>query len=156
MDEIKLYFQRSENELVMAEVLYKISNEEESKNFFEIEKDFTFYNGVIAHSYYSIFYAAKALLLMDGKKTSSPEVHKKTLEDFEKYLVKTGKLDFELLKIYKKIVVKADELLNIFAEEKSKRGRFTYQKLPHANKQPAKDSLNNATNFFKNTNIILE
>ena len=62
------------------------------------------------------------------------KVHKKTFEAFEKYIVQTGKLDTELLKIYKKMVVRADELLGIFSKEKRKRGEFTYQKLPQANK----------------------
>lgn len=155
MDEIKLYLQRSENELVMAEALYRLSFDTNAKEFFDIEDKFTFYNGVIAHSYYSIFYCAKALLLKENVKTKAPQVHKKTLQQFEKVLVKTGKLDFKLLHIYKKIIVKADELLSIFSEERSKRGAFKYQKLPHANKEPAKDSLNNALKFFKNTNVLV-
>lgn len=87
-------------------------------------------------------------------KTEAPEVHKKTLEAFEKYLVKTGKLDVELLKIYQKMVVRAEELLEIFSKEKGKRGRFTYQKLPQANQEPAKESFDNASFFFKNINKI--
>ena len=90
-----------------------------------------------------------------GIKTEAPEVHKKTLEAFEKYLVRTGKLDFELLKIYQKMVVRAEELLGIFSKEKGKRGRFTYQKLPQANREPAKESLDNGSFFFKNINKIL-
>ncbi len=82
-------------------------------------------------------------------------MHKKTLEAFEKYLVNTGKLDTELLKIYQKMVVQADALLDIFFIEKRKRGEFTYQKLPQANREPAEESLNNALFFFKNINKIL-
>jgi uncharacterized protein (UPF0332 family) len=51
--------------------------------------------------------------------------------------------------------IKAEELLGIFKKEKSKRGEFTYQKLPQANKEPARDSINNAETFFKNINLIL-
>jgi len=58
----------------------------------------------------------------------------------------------ELLKIYQKMVVRADALLGIFSMEKRKRGEFTYQKLPQANKEPAQESLNNASFFFKNIN----
>ncbi len=88
-------------------------------------------------------------------KTESPDVHRKTLEAFEKFLVRTGKLDLELLKIYKKMIIRADGLLGIFSLEKKKRGEFTYQKLPQANKEPAKESLDNAVLFFKNVNKIL-
>ena len=155
-DEAELYLQRAENELVAAQMLFDISsNPLLQKEQFKLEKEFTFYNGVISHSYYSIFYSAKASLLKIGIKTEAPEVHKKTLEAFEKYLVRTGKLDFELLKIYQKIIVRAEELLGIFSKEKGKRGKFTYQKLPQANREPAKESFDNASFFFRNINKIL-
>jgi len=43
----------------------------------------------------------------------------------------------------------ADALLGIFSIEKRKQGEFTYQKLPQTNKEPAQESLNNASFFFK-------
>ena len=79
----------------------------------------------------------------------SPEIHKKAVDAFEK-LVNDGKLDFKLLSIYKRMIVRADTLLGIFRLEKRKRGEFTYQKLPQANLGPAKESLENAFFFFKN------
>ena len=155
-DESGLYLQRAENELVAAQMLFDISaNPTIQKEQFKLEKEFTFYSSVISHSYYCIFYSAKASLIKIGIKTEAPEVHKKTLEAFEEYLVKTGKLDVELLKIYQKMVVRAEELLGIFSKEKGKRGRFTYQKLPQANLEPAKESFDNASFFFKNINKIL-
>jgi len=152
----ELYLQRAENELVAAELLYDISsNPVLQKEQFKLEKDFTFYSAVISHAYYSIFYSAKAILLQEGIKTDAPEVHKKTIEAFELYLVQTGKLNVELLKIYKKMIVRAEELLGIFSKEKGKRGEFTYQKLPQANKEPAKESLDNSSFFFKNINKVI-
>ena len=64
-------------------------------------------------------------------------------------------MDVDLLKIYEKVIVRAEELLGIFSKEKAKRGEFTYQKLPQANKEPAKESLDNASFFFKNINKIV-
>ena len=155
-DESELYLQRAENELATAQMLFDISsNTKLQREQFKLEKDFTFYSSVISHAYYCIFYSAKAILSKVGIKTEAPEVHKKTLEAFEKYLVKTGKLDVELLKIYREMVVRAEELLGIFSKEKGIRGRFTYQKLPQANREPAKESFDNALFFFKNINQIL-
>ncbi|MEK6969298.1 MAG: hypothetical protein AABW48_02625 [Nanoarchaeota archaeon] len=154
--EAELYLQRAENELVAAQMLFEVSsNPALQKEQFKLEKYFTFYSTVIGHSYYSIFYSAKALLVKQGIKIEAPEVHKKTLEAFEKYLVNTGKLDLELLRIYQKMIIRADDLLGIFSIEKRKRGEFTYQKLPQANKEPAQESLNNASLFFKNSSKIL-
>jgi uncharacterized protein (UPF0332 family) len=155
-DEAELYLQRAENELVAAQMLFEISGDSYlQKEKFKLEKEFTFYSTVISHSYYCIFYSAKAILIRERIRTEVPEVHKKTIAAFERYLVETGKLNYELLRIYKKILVRAEELLGIFSKEKRKRGEFTYQKLPQANKDPAKESLDNALFFFKNINKII-
>jgi len=118
-DKSELYLQRAENELVVAQMLFQISsNTFLQKEQFKLEKEFTFYSTVIGHSYYCIFYSAKAILIQNGIKTEAPEEHRKTLEAFEDFLVKSGRLDVELLKIYKKMVIRAEELLEIFSREK--------------------------------------
>jgi uncharacterized protein (UPF0332 family) len=69
---------------------------------------------------------------------------------FKNVFVDSGILDVNLLEIYKKMVVKADELLEIFKEERWKRDNFTYKTIPQANKEPAEDSLKNAKIFVSN------
>ena len=147
---VKIYIERASNEILAAESLKKLSDELKYKEEFGLPSGITFYSSVISHSYYSIFYAAKALLLTKGIKTSSPEVHKKTYEGFKKYFVDTGILDVELLKMYNKMIVKADELLQIFKDEKWKRGNFTYKTIPQANKIPAEESIANTKFFVSN------
>lgn len=149
-----LYLQRARNELDLAKAVFKLSTDKRLKIGFELKENTTFFSNVISNSYYCIFYSAKALLQAKGMVTRPPEEHKKTLDEFEK-LVLAGIVDAELLKIYKSVVIKADELLGIFRKEKSKRGKFTYQKLPQANLEPAKESLGNAEKFFKNINLMV-
>lgn len=145
----KVYLQRAENELRLSMMVLKISdNKELQVSVFGMKED-TYYSATIAHAYYCIFYAAKAYLLLKNIKTQPPEEHKKVFEAFSG-LVKTGVVDVELLKIYEKMLVKADTLLNILAVEKGKRGRFTYQRIPQANRVPAKESIDHAQFFFKN------
>ena len=84
-----------------------------------------------------------------------PKEHQKTLIAFESFVV-SGEIDVKLLLIYKELVVKADELLSIFKVEKSKRGKFTYRKLPQANLGPAKESVMHAETFLKNINLLLK
>jgi uncharacterized protein (UPF0332 family) len=153
---VKIFLQRSLNELIAVKLLFEISNNKDKKEDFHIEEDVTFYSAVISHSYYSIFYAAKAILLTKNIKTEAPEIHKKTYEAFKEQFVDSGVLDIELLNIYKKMIVRADELLQIFKDEKWKRGHFTYQTIPQANKDPANQSMHNATNFLKNIKSIIE
>lgn len=150
-----LYLQRAKNELDLAKAIFKLSTNKMLKTEFELKEDTTFFSNVISNSYYCIFYSAKAMLQSRNIKTKPPEEHKKTLKEFEK-LVHEGIVDVELLKIYKSIVVKADELLGIFRKEKRKRGKFTYYKLPQANIQPAKESLGNAEKFYRNISLIIK
>jgi uncharacterized protein (UPF0332 family) len=132
----------------------RISNDKEMQvSTFGMKED-TYYSAAISHAYYSIFYAAKAYLLLKGIKTEAPEEHKKTLCEFEK-LTDAGEIDTELLMIYKSMIVRADELLGIFRHEKSKRREFTYKKLPQANLEPARESIANAGKFFRNINLLI-
>lgn len=151
---VSIYLQRSLNEVAVARLLLVVSDNLTKKQEFQIEEDMTFYSSVISHSYYAIFYAAKAILLTRGIKTETPDIHKKTYEAFDITFVQTGILDMELLKIYQKMIIRADELLQIFKDEKWKRGHFTYQTIPQANKEPAEQSIQNALTFIKNIKLI--
>lgn len=144
---VRIYFQRADNELLAAKALKRLSEDSEDKTRFSLPEETTFYSGVISHAYYAIFYAAKALLLTRDIRTSAPEVHKETFDQFKRHFVDTGILDVKLLAIYNKLLVRADELLSIFRLEKRKRGLYTYETIPQANRQPAEESLSNARQF---------
>ena len=151
-----VFLRRAENEILIAEKLVQLSEDMKTKDSLQIPQAATFYSAVISHSYYAIFYATKAILLVKGVKTYSPEIHKKTYEAFKKVFVDNGILDVELLKIYKTIAIRAEDLLGIFEHEKSKRGRFTYSTIAQANKEPAYESLRNSKIFIKNIIKIIE
>ncbi len=148
--EARLLFERAENELDLAKSIFMLT---ENKNIqleiFHLDKTQTFYSSVISHSYYCIFYSAKAYLLIKGMKTDAPEIHRKTFEEFKKFVSK-GVVSKELLRLYEEALIKAETLLWIFKNEKKKRGEFTYQKIAQANKEPARQSLENARIFFSN------
>lgn len=153
--QITLNFNRAENELKHAETMFKISESKKLKPELDLLDEDTFYSGVISHAYYSIFFAAKALLMNSKIKTRAPNIHKATLDAFSYSFIINGKLDFELLKIYKSAIVRADSLLGLFVSEKEKRGQFTYQKLPDANKEPANESIKNAAAFLTHIKKVL-
>lgn len=122
----KLYLERAENELRLAEIIMQLSlNPDLQKNIPEIIKTDTYFSFVISHAYYSIFYTAKAYLITKGIITKVPNEHKKTYSQFKK-LVSQGIIDKELLRLYEEVLVKAEKLLGIFKVEKKKRGEFTY------------------------------
>ena len=152
---IKLFLQRAEDERDLAKAISDISQNNNLKKELKLREDTTFYFAVITHSYYCIFNSARAILLKENIEIRAPEIHKKAIESF-KTLVENGKLDVKLLEIYKKMIVRAETLLEIFKSEKSKRGKFTYQTLPQANLEYAKESIDNAFFFFKNIYNILK
>ena len=153
---VEIYLERADNEIFAAESLKRLSEEQKDKENFNLPSDTTFYSSVISHSYYAIFYSSKALLLTKNVKTSSPEIHKKTYELFKQTFVDTGILDVNLLNIYRKMIIRADQLLQIFKDEKWKRGHFTYQTIPQANKAPADESIEHAKLFASNIRKIIK
>lgn len=144
--EVNLYLIRAEDEFLLAENDMKASIDLKIKEILGLQKEKTFFHSVIAHAYYSIFYCAKAYLLSKGVKTEVPEEHKKTFNEFSKF-VKNGILDKELLRIYENEMDKADSLLKIFKVEKKKRGIFTYNIKSEANIPYTKESIENAKKF---------
>lgn len=153
--EYKIYLARAQNELNLSVMIKKISDDKKMQvEIFGMKED-TYYSAAISHAYYSIFYAAKAYLLLKGVKIQAPEEHKKTFDEFSK-LVDKGTVDMELLKIYQSMLIKADTLLHIFELEKGKRGRFTYRRIPQANQEPAQESIKNAQVFFNNIYRLCE
>jgi uncharacterized protein (UPF0332 family) len=117
------------------------------KSCLNIHTKHSFFYAVISHAYYSIFYSAKAYLELKGVRTEAPDEHHKTLMAFKSF-VDDGVLDMELLRIYNEEYARAATLLRIFRSEKKKRGDFTYQMRPEANRQPAESSLEQARTFY--------
>jgi len=153
--DFKIYIKRAQNEVNLSKIIMKISEDDNlQKDVFKMPKD-TYYSAVISHAYYSIFYMAKAYLIIKNIKVKAPQEHKKVYEEFKK-LVEQGLVDVELLKIYRQIIMRAETLLEIFQIEKSKRGRFTYKTLPQANIEPARESIKNSETFFKHLNNLCE
>jgi len=153
---VRLRIERAENEFRLAKAVFNLSKNERVKIELGANPDDTFYSAVISHSYYSIFYSAKAILISKGIKTEAPEEHRKTFFAFKENFVDTGLLDKELLIIYDDIIVKADELLSLFAHEKWKRGHFTYKTISQANVEPAQESIDNTIKFLANIKAVID
>ncbi len=144
---VDLYLKRADDELLLAKINFDISTKENLKDILNIEKTKTFFNDVISEAYYSIFYSAKAYLLAKGIETKPPEEHKKTYLEFKKF-IESGELNNELLELYEKEADKAEALLNIFFEEKKKRGNFVYNMHSQANIPYAEESISNSRKFI--------
>ncbi len=88
---VSLYFivvpKRAENELKLAGIIFKLSKVPKIQTeTFDVADPETYYSSVISHSYYCIFYSAKAYLCIKGIRISAPEEHKKAYEAFKKFI----------------------------------------------------------------------
>lgn len=153
--QVKILINRANTELILAEKIKILTEDQEIRTILKIKKDMTFYNAVISHSYYSIFYAAKAYLLNKGIKINAPGEHLQAYEEFKKF-IDNNELDYELLKIYQDALIKAEVLLKIFKNEKEKRTDFTYKTFSQANQAPAEESIKNSKIFVANIIKIVE
>ncbi len=151
----EMYVRRARSEIESASILFEASGQQKVKDVLKLGKGDTFYSGVISHAYYAIFYCAKAMLLAKGIETKPPEVHKKTFEKFKETFIDTGLLDAKLLLIYRELIVRAEMLLEVYKRERKKRGDFTYNTIPQANKAPAEESINHARLFFRHCDAYL-
>jgi uncharacterized protein (UPF0332 family) len=145
--ERRVLLARALNELELARIIQKVSDEPKLQaQVFGLKPDI-YYSGTIAHAYYGIFFSAKAYLLGKGIQTRGPNVHAKTLNQFALQVIK-GDVDIEMLKVYRSAIIRADALLQIFDLEKGKRGHYTYRKIRQAEQIPAQESIKNATIFI--------
>ena len=76
---IDVYLDRANNEIMAAVSLKRLSEQEKDRVSFDLPDDVSFYSSVISHSYYAIFYAAKAILLTKDIETNLRKCIKKRL-----------------------------------------------------------------------------
>lgn len=108
---------------------------------------------VIVCSYYSMFYAANAVFLKLGYKTTDEAVHKVTSDAL--IVLVLSKLKRELLEEYEKIMkdaleiasAKAEEIIKNYDYEKEKRSRFQYDTSEEIKEGKARTSLQRAKEF---------
>lgn len=149
-----LKWKKATNDLLLAQSLLKISKDDMIKDSLDIPDNNTFYDWVIVSSYYSIFHSAQALLGTKKVKIVN-RLHQATLTAFAKHFIINKELEDELFFIYEEVENKAKELLDIFEEEKEKRGLFQYHRLSRNNIEPAKESIENAKKFLDAIGKIL-
>lgn len=150
-----LIWMKATNDLLLAECLLKISTDAKVKNILGYLEDTSFFDWVIVTSYFSIFHATRALLGLKKVKIKS-RMHFATLIAFGKHFINNNELSEELFLIYEDAESKAHELLEIFEEEKIKRGIFQYHRLSKNNLEPAQRSIENAKTFLATIQEVLK
>lgn len=160
---IDFFVANAESSLRTASILQEISDDSSLKETLNVERDFESYLWVIVSSYYSMFYAATAMLAKQGIRATGQIVHKVTADALIHFFASNEKLaklleqyeeaqtvGLELVgreELMKKMQKKADELIISYEGERKKRSKFQYDIGVQAKKGYAQTSLQRAKDF---------
>lgn len=161
---VNFFLENSINSLETADALFKLSTELSSSE----KLGFVNFNGflwVINASYYSMFYLARALIEKNKLKLNTEQsIHALTFDVLVYFFFLTGRLkrilidDLEYAKDEATQLLgqkKAEELINSYMSEKSKRAEFTYETGKRAMEAKAKTSLERAKRFNQEIRKII-
>ena len=165
------FMDQAERSLRTASLLFDISTDEKVKEAVRVEKSFQSHLWVIVTSYYSMFYAALALLASEGIKAGRQLVHKVVADALVHFFISNRRLA-KMLEVYeeaketsleligreelmKRVEKKADELIVSYERERGKRSRFQYDVGEMAKRGYAETSLRRAREFVSEMRIML-
>lgn len=160
---VSFFMANAESSLRTASVLQQISDEAALKETLKVGLEFESYLWVIVSSYYSMFYAATAILAEQGVRALGQIVHKVTADALIHFFGSNARLarlleeyeeaqmvGLELVgreELMKKMERKADELIVSYESERKKRSRFQYDIGVQAKRGYAQASLERARTF---------
>jgi uncharacterized protein (UPF0332 family) len=169
---VPFFMKNAESSLQTASILQQISDQQNLKEVLKASPDFESYLWVIVSSYYSMFYAATALLASQGVRATGQIVHKVTADAMIHFFVSNEKLaklleqyeeaqavGLELIgreEIMKSMKKRADELIIAYESERKKRSKFQYDIGVQAKRGFAQASLDRAREFFFEINKIVK
>jgi len=160
---IDFFMANAESSLRTASILQEISDDNSLKATLKVGSDFESYLWVIVSSYYSMFYAATAILAKQGVRATGQIVHKVTADALIHFFASNEKLaklleqyeeaqtvGLELVgreELIKRMQKKADELIISYEGERKKRSKFQYDIGVQAKRGYAQTSLERARSF---------
>jgi uncharacterized protein (UPF0332 family) len=168
---VDFFMKNAESSLQTASMLQEISGRQELKSTLKVSTDFESYLWVIVSSYYSMFYAATALLARQGIRVTGQIVHKVTADALIHFFGSNQKLaklleqyeeakatSLELIgreELMKSMQKKADQLIIAYESERKKRSAFQYDIGVQAKRGYAQTSLDRAREFVFEIRKIL-
>lgn len=158
---VTFFLKKAENSLETAKGLFKLSQNPDSKKILKLPFDYEGYLWVVNSAYYSMFYAATALLAKYGHRLKVERgTHYLTYHALVYYFLDDDKkLTKHILEQYQSAEREAEELLQL-AERKAgekveqinfeltKRREFTYEMGKIAEKNKAETSIKRAEDFL--------
>lgn len=148
----RFFFDRSQNSLLTAGMLYEISNSKEDKTFLKIDESYESFMWVIVSCYYSMFYMASALIAKKGIKVGDIDVHKHVKNAFLRLYIENSDLEAKLGIDYTECKEIAQDLM----QEREKRSKYQYNVGISALRKDAETSISRSRNFFDKARRMIE
>ncbi len=154
----KPFITKSRKNFTVANLLFKISDQEDTRKLLNLASDFEMYDWAIVVSYYSMYTAALAALAKLGFKSKS---HAATIVVLEHHYITEEKenKDKTLEQRHLHKLVKAysmsEQLITKLIQTKTKRETAQYDATPSITKEMAETSLGDADEFITKIEEIL-
>jgi uncharacterized protein (UPF0332 family) len=168
---VPFFMDQAERSLRTATVIFELSTDPAAKDAMKLEKGFESHLWVIVTSYYSMFYAALALLARQGIRVGRHLVHKVVADALIHFFISSKRLanmletyeevrdtSLELIgreELLKRLEKRADELVVAYEREREKRSKFQYDVGEMAKRGYAETSLQRARDFVSEVRRIL-
>lgn len=149
----KPFLLKSRKNYTTANLLFNISEREESKKALNLASGFETYEWVIIVSYYSMYTSALAALAKVRFKSKS---HAATIAVLDYHYVRNGKaLEAGHIQKLSRAYALSEELITKLIETKSKREAAQYDATPAISRENAKTALEDADEFITKIEEIL-
>ena len=163
-EDVDFFLTNSVDSLTTSKLLFDVSTNQDLQKTTGYLK-FNGFLWVINSGYYSMFYAARALLEKSGIKIKSePSIHLLTFDALVYHFYLTGKLQKSLIEAYAEGKdeasellgrEKADDLIASYYYERKKRSQFTYETGELAMQSKAKTSMERAESFNREIKRVI-
>ena len=155
----KPFLTKSRKNFTVANLLFKISEQEDIRKLLNLTSDFEMYDWVIIVSYYSMYTSALAALAKIGFKSKS---HAATIAVLEHHYIPeekdkdNGKAlgQKDIHKLVKAYAI-SEQLITKLIQTKTKRETAQYDATPSITREMAKSSLDDAEEFIAKIEEIL-
>ncbi len=149
----KPFLKKARKNFTVANLMFKISKQDEFKKILALSQDFETFEWVIVVSYYSMYVSALAALAKIGFKSKS---HAATIAAPEYYYVHQQKnLEVKHLNQLAKAYVLSGDLIDKFIQTKTKRETAQYDATPGISRESAVSALSDTEEFITKIEEIL-
>ncbi len=142
----KPFLKKARKNFTVANLMFKISEQDEFKRTLALSDDFETYEWVIVVSYYAMYVSALAALAKLGFKSKS---HVATISVLERYYVhKQKNLEAKHVQQLTKAYVLSEDLIDKLIQTKTKRETAQYDATPGISRENAASALEDAEDFI--------